>query len=777
MKTKTFTLLSSLTLLLALFLGTAEVKADELTVTSTTSKTYTENTPLAGNLIGSTLIKTEYIISNTKLTALKGKNITKMSLTLNAATTTWGDAEFQVFLKEVTTSNYPSPVVLLGNEGATTVYEGSLDPTKSTLDITFTTPFNYSNDGNNLLVGIYCTKVGTAASLYFKLIRENTSDYNYYSGYTNNASGSLTRTNWYPETTFTYQDAVVVTPILSVSANAIDFGSMRASDKQTVTVTNSGVGSMDVTISSDNTTDFTLSATSLTGIGAGESKTFDVTFNYNIENLGEKTANITVTPSYNAEDAKAIVATATAADPNVWEDFSEGIPATWFNENDSWLNYVSGLSGYASPGYNSNDVLRTPRLYAEEGQALGFDVKIVDKYSSNKITAKYSTDRVTWSTPVDYAAPDGFGASKDNPFMGTYSIVAPATGYYWVEFTGSQAGIDNITGWSLAPISHETKLGKATIPATGTAHGTYTASVVVQELGGSDETVTAELYFGANKVAEQTGIAISGNSDKTIELSYLPTEEFEGNVYIKVSGENIGELETDPVNVTISETTYVFDEDSDDNPVISTNSVVKVKYTAQKGWNTIVMPFSLTGSPAYMNTIFGEGWTAYAIYSYEGGEISFNSATYMAPSIPYLVYAPNAESHPEGVYLQSVTAGSFYWNKSTAVTTGDATFIGTFKPIAAPNMEGKYGITDEGKLAKGTNEASIKAYHAYLEVTGAAPSRIVIEGFEEEDLPTDLNFVKLVDANAKAIYTLSGQKVEKAKKGIYIVNGKKIVVR
>jgi hypothetical protein len=92
-------------------------------------------------------------------------------------------------------------------------------------------------------------------------------------------------------------------------------------------------------------------------------------------------------------------------------------------------------------------------------------------------------------------------------------------------------------------------------------------------------------------------------------------------------------------------------------------------------------------------------------------------------------------------------------------------------------MEGKYGITDEGKLAKGTNEASIKAYRAYLEVAGGAElSRISIEGFESGEL-TDLNFVKLVDANAKAIYTLSGQKVEKAKKGIYIVNGKKIVVR
>ena len=207
--------------------------------------------------------------------------------------------------------------------------------------------------------------------------------------------------------------AVVTNPKLSVSPSSIAFGSLRANDTQTVTVTNAGAGSMDVTIAIDNETDFTLSATELTGIGEGESKTFDITFNYDAANLGDKTANITVTPSYNAEDAKTIAVTATAANAAVWEDFDSGIPSTWYNENDSWLNYVQGLSGYASPGYNSSHVLRTPRLYAEEGEALGFDVKIVGKYSSNVVKAKFSTDRVTWSDEVTYSAD------------GTYSIEAP----------------------------------------------------------------------------------------------------------------------------------------------------------------------------------------------------------------------------------------------------------------------------------------------------------------------------------------------------------------
>ena len=754
---------SALTLAVAMIvLGGNIAKADELVVTSTTSKTYTENTPIAGNLLGTTLIKSEFIIPSSKLTALQGKEITNMSFTLNAATSGWGDAEFTVFLKEVSDTEYPSPVVLKGTDGATIVYEGSLDATKTSIDISFTTPFSYTS--NNLLVGVYCTKLGTAASVYFKLIRENTSDYTYYAGYTNNASGSLTRTNWYPETKFTYQAANLTTPHLTINTDNISFGSLRASDTQTVTVTNTGVGTMDVTIANDNTTDFTVSATSLTGIGAGESQTFDVTFNYNAESLGDKSANITVTPSYDASDAKVIAVSATAANAAVWEDFSDGIPSTWYNENNSWLNYVTGLSGWASPGYNSTHVLRTPRLYAEAGSALGFDVKIVGKYSSNKVTASYSTDRVTWSTPVDYTAD------------GTYAIEAPATGYYWVQFTASQAGIDNITGWTVAASIHDTRLGAATIPTVGTAYGTYTASVVVKELGGSNETVTAELYFGEDKVAEQTNIAVNGNRDVTVSLSYLPTETFEGKVYIKVSGENIGTLESDKVDVVVSETPYVFDENSDVNPVISSSSVVKVKYTARQGWNTIVMPFSLSSSPAYMNSIFGEGWKAYYIDGSNEGTINFKSVTsYMATTTPFIVYAPNAESHPDGVYLQNVSAGSYNWGHANInQTKGDVTFKGTFAPIAAPGMEGKYGVTSDGRIAKGSSNASIKAYHAYFEVSaGSGIKGFVIDG---EDA-TDIGLVQMVEGSDKPVYNMSGQKVQKAQRGIYIINGKKVVIK
>lgn len=557
------------------------------------------------------------------------------------------------------------------------------------------------------------------------------------------------------------------TPKLNISTTAVDFGTLRASDTQTVTVTNTGVGSMDVTIANDNTTDFTVFTTSLTGIGAGESQTFDVTFNYDAANLGDKTASITVTPSYDAADAKTIAVTATAADAAVWQDFSEGIPSTWYNQNNSWLTNVSGLNGMASPGWMASDILRTPRLYAEAGEVIGYDVKIGGTTSSYKLKAQYSTDREEWIDIATYTTTD------------TYYFTAPSTGYYWLRFTAYSSGIDNFRGWSVADITHEIKLGTATIPTEGTIFGKYTANVDVMELGGSEENITAELYFGETKVTEET-VTIGGNRDETITLTYDLTEAFSGDVYIKVSGDNITAMETDKVNVTIGDTEYILDENEEAVPAFDcSDAVVRINYTAKKGWNSIIMPFSLTGKSDYMNSIFGEGWKAYEMTAYNNGELTFENKTSMRYSVPYIVYAPNAETHPDGVYLTNIDIDSEEWTSSSiAQTKDDATFQGTYVPKAYADGEDPwYGLTPDGKIRKAGSGASVKAFHAYFTGISAPASGARLIVIEDDGEATNLGFVQMVDPEAKGVYTLSGQKVESAGKGIYIVNGKKVVIK
>ena len=60
------------------------------------------------------------------------------------------------------------------------------------------------------------------------------------------------------------------------------------------------------------------------------------------------------------------------------------------------------------------------------------------------------------------------------------------------------------------------------------------------------------------------------------------------------------------------------------------------------------------------------------------------------------------------------------------------------------------------------------------EVKAAAAAKgFVIDG---EDA-TDIGLVQMVEGSDKPVYNMSGQKVQKAQRGIYIINGKKVVIK
>lgn len=109
---------------------------------------------------------------------------------------------------------------------------------------------------------------------------------------------------------------------------------------------------------------------------------------------------------------------------------------------------------------------------------------------------------------------------------------------------------------------------------------------------------------------------------------------------------------------------------------------------------------------------------------------------------------------------------------ATPVTLGDD-FVGVYTPQGA---EGKYGIDDKGLLHKGGKDATIAAFHAYLNVINpaSAPARVAING----SILTAINGVTADKVANTAVYDLSGRRVYgKLQKGLYIMNGKKVVVK
>ena len=227
----------------------------------------------------------------------------------------------------------------------------------------------------------------------------------------------------------------------------------------------------------------------------------------------------------------------------------------------------------------------------------------------------------------------------------------------------------------------------------------------------------------------------------------------------------------------------------EDNPTAlmkgSKTETVRFKYKAQKGWNTICVPFQLKSGSSYehLTTIFGSDWKAYKISAYSDGTLTFtnavpNSYSSISANVPTLVYAPNATTSASGVELTSNVSITYANSESNRrATAGNATFQGIYTTKTYTDGDNWYGVTSSGKVMKAGTGASVKGYRAYLTGVSAPSTGVKMIILEDDGGETDLGFVKMVDENAKDVYTLTGQKVQKGRKGIYIVNGKKVVIK
>ena len=524
----------------------------------------------------------------------------------------------------------------------------------------------------------------------------------------------------------------------------------------TYTIKNTGTGTLTGTITSSVPGHFTVSESEFS-LAKDETLDFDLSLVFD-ENYGEKASVITIHPTNEGLADIVINASATTKDPNIWEeDFENGIPSTWINESSAWSATLWNHEGQAGPSSNSTATLTTPRLLATEGQVLKFDV--IDAESATYfLKAEYSTDRTNWTLIENYTT------------SGTKEFTAPADGNYYLRFTGYYTYVDNFYGFKENNPEHDAYITAKSIPATGTQYAEYTATATVKELTGKEEELTAKFYIGETQYGETVVETVTAKGTKTFTVTFTPDAAISGDAKFVITGAEGTDinLTSEAVAVTIA-AAPVFDETVAPELAEGTLPSVVVKYTAKSGWNTICMPFALTND--ILSSIFGEGWKAYEFKSYTDGVLGFDKATMFAAGYPYIIYVAEAATHEDGVVLNNVNV-----SRTTAQNDSynGATFQGTYAPIAAPNMEGKWGVTSEARIAKGTNEAWMKGFRAYFELPeGANGARLSFY----DDATGITTVIGADELNDDKVYNLGGQRVQNPKKGLYIINGKKVVIK
>ena len=559
-------------------------------------------------------------------------------------------------------------------------------------------------------------------------------------------------------------DKAANAPELAVSpADDAAFGVVAEATSKTYTVTNAGTGTLTVSIASDNEM-FTVSAAELTGIAAGESKTFDVTFTPTEATYGVFTANITVTPAYDEEAAITIAASAKVKDPDLWsEDFAANELPTGWDAGSNWT--IADGAAKAAYVHNSTTYLTTPTLtVADASDELTFDYAATANYVSIKI--QMSKDGAAFA---DYQTISGL----DNGDAGTYTITGLEAGDYQFRFANDDYQLDNFEGFKLNLADHIATISAYTIPESSSWTVTmkegqsFEATVTVTEMRGVAEELTAKLYMGEEVIGTATG-TVAAKGSETLTITATPTEAAAEGAEMHIEVEWAGTtLTTETVTRYVAAITYLtLDESSSEAIVAGTYDNVTLKRTFAAGWNTVCLPFTISDVEAF----FGTGAKAYDFTGFEDGVLKFSSVTSLTASYPYIIYVPEAieeDFELTDITIASGNATAFHRYQSQAY------FRGTYAPIAAPGMEGKYGITDEGRIQKGSAEARILGFRAYFEL----PTDAEVKAIEYEDFGTVTRIAAVKDSNADnaAAYDLAGRRVSSNARGIVIKNGRKVM--
>ena len=207
--------------------------------------------------------------------------------------------------------------------------------------------------------------------------------------------------------------------------------------------------------------------------------------------------------------------------------------------------------------------------------------------------------------------------------------------------------------------------------------------------------------------------------------------------------------------------TLVMKEDFPNRFVASETADVKVyrAMTADGEWNTLCLPFDLDGVNLFDAVA--------QLDNAEGTTLNFKSVTdkQLVAGKAYLV-KPAAD-------ITTIEANSVELKAAAPTAVTGYTFTGIYEPTAID--EGDLFVATGNKLAPADASGNkLKGFRAYFDVTGSGARAT---SFVVDDMTTGIIGVDGTVIENGKIYNLNGQKVQNAQKGLYIVNGKKVVIK
>ena len=320
-------------------------------------------------------------------------------------------------------------------------------------------------------------------------------------------------------------------------------------------------------------------------------------------------------------------------------------------------------------------------------------------------------------------------------------------------------------------------IGKAGAYLTFPAFDYDVDKIEVVGRSGASTSVKQNIYVGETAVSTETTGCTKTNT-------YEIAEDYQaaGNVYtLKLTSAHNAQITSIIVYKKAATPTVVdltLDENDDNSAVLTANDGKVANVTigrtfSNASFSTIVLPFDVDNTT--LKNKFGNNTK---LYSFDGDiataddklELQFNAETAIEAGKPYLIMPETATTNPvfEGVTISS--------NVISALGT-NATFIPNLNATTIAASQQVMFLGAANTLYFNSETATMKGFRAYWQLT---------RSFTGASIPFDdaVTGIKTIDNESLTTdndgwYTINGVRLHAApaQKGVYIHNGKKVVVK
>lgn len=498
--------------------------------------------------------------------------------------------------------------------------------------------------------------------------------------------------------------------------------------------------------------------------------------------------------SYDEENNKI---TATAGGPVV-------VTAT-AGENSVSVTMYAVAEGAPTPKSGSENLevytaSATPTWQADGGSVLGEEIEI-GGVKAKIVNLKELTITPATTNPVKTYNRASIAIFPVADYTGAV-VVTPDNHYTNKSFTAGEWNVIDFDIYEYSDTQTEANVDAVRLINTGEKVDVLVSNVVLyyKDPTAFDYTVTDGVAKVTGKITSGDVATINGLTAAAVDLSDANTEE----TSLTFTPTNPNTIYIVPATVTGDNPDYEF------TPTItltnSTNVVAKadawyfaltpIKFTDDNNYqpwttsiNTRTVGYTITRSVAsgkYVTAYFPTTVTNIAvedgdIYTLDTEEssattVKFNKAATVGKATPFIVHATGAAT------ITTTGAGDFYINENggdpeSISFGGSCKFIGNLAVKAGTGVE--YGLsnsTDEAPEFRkiGTN-GKIGAFRAYFTgLSATTPARAI---FDDGEGTTRIEKIENILRQDGVYYNLQGQRVLNPTKGLYIVNGKKVVMK